>query len=294
MGSHNFDCTIYTDADMETAYREAVADAEIEFGHEPYNGTISTTEGAQLSPLHTGTPTLESQIDWDRLTDRLDHLNKWGPCEALPILRVVPARTEQIGTITIETNLPSDLLQGTHYDPTMHAAMEDALTKEVHKRIRRDGQLECEPDYLGRSRTVETGRTHKDYKVSYFAHQVAQAPKTTTRATKGRTETKYFVLPEGASNLPRWDSGYPTQAEARAALPMTLPSSRGWDQSPRAAFEVISMTRRVGGHPLVTHTLDAATGKTTRVKITGHVWRVTEPEQTTDQKGWLFYGMAAC
>lgn len=293
MGAHNFEHTIYTDSDMETAYRKAVEDARTEHGLDPYNGTISTTEGAVLSPLHTDNPTPEDQIDWNKISERLDHLDKWSHCEALPIFKVVAPQTERVGFFTVEVSVASGLLAGSPYDPHLLEALQAAFTKEIHKRIRNDGQLTMEPDYRGEVRTVTTGRTYKDYTASYWAHQILQAPKATTRATKGHTETRYFVIKAGEGSLPRWESGHPSQAEARAALPAALPASRGWDQSPTASYEVIAMTRRVGGEPLVTHSLDAASGKTTRVRVRGQVSEVIEPAQMTRQKGWVFYGWAA-
>lgn len=296
MGATSFEHTIYTDSAMDAAYAQAVSEARDEYGHDPYNGTVSTTEGVQLSPLYKGSPIPENQIDQEALSARLNDLSKWGPCEALPILRVQPARTIAHGHITVEVSVPSHLLTGDqrHYNADLHKALKDGLSKEVRKRIRSDKQLTLDPDNRGESKVLATGSAVDDYTVSYMVHQIAQVPKVATRATKGKTETRYFVLPEGAASMPTWDSGFPSQAEARAALPTSLPSSRGWDQNPKATYEVISMTRRVGGEPLVTHVLDAASAKTTLVKVCGSICEVIDPEQVTREKGWLLYGVAAC
>ena len=45
MGVHNFFC-YGKGTDLKTAYRQAVEQAYFESGHDPYNGTISTTNGA--------------------------------------------------------------------------------------------------------------------------------------------------------------------------------------------------------------------------------------------------------
>lgn len=275
MGAHNFETTIYTSKTVDAAYQEAVDLALYENGHEPYNGTISTTEGVALSPLANGdgTPTPEDQIDWRAINKRLDHLNKWEHCEALPIAKVIDPRTEYRGSLTAEVRVNSDLLtNGTLRE--LEAALEAALTRHLRRCIRVDQQISLDPDYRGQA-TVLHATDPGAYTATHWGHQIAQEPKATTRATKGKTETRYFVLPAGATQMPAWDTGHPSQAAARAALPTTLPSSRGWDQSPRAEYEVISMTRRVNGDPLVTHTLDAATGKTTAVNVRGHVHEST-------------------
>lgn len=287
MGSHTFEDTIYTDLPMQDAYREAAA-------RDGY-GVISTTGGVALSPLANGggTPTPEDQVLFlsKAINERLDYLEKWGHCEALPVSRVIPPLTEWVGTVTAEVRISSDLLtNGTNHE--LRTELEAELSKHVRRSVRTDQRITLDPDYRSEAPVV-AATNPDDYEVDYWVHQVAQEPKVTTRATKGKTETRYFVLPAGAREMPAWGTGHPSQAEARAALPATLPSSRGWDQQPRAEYEVISMTRRVTGDPLVTHTLDATTGKTAAVKVSGHVRQVITPAKATGETGWLFYGWAA-
>lgn len=47
MGASNFSLS-YVGKNVQEAYKDAVADALYEYGHDPYNGTISTTHGFHL------------------------------------------------------------------------------------------------------------------------------------------------------------------------------------------------------------------------------------------------------
>ena len=46
MGAHEFSTFIETEDPMAQAYDRAVREAQYEYGHDPYNGTISTTSGS--------------------------------------------------------------------------------------------------------------------------------------------------------------------------------------------------------------------------------------------------------
>lgn len=81
----------HTPAGMKKAYEDAYADALYEYGHNPYNGTISTTNGVVLAkdnnynafkPMH--------YIDFDsdpRFYEWPEDFGakKWGPAAAVPI-----------------------------------------------------------------------------------------------------------------------------------------------------------------------------------------------------------------
>lgn len=76
MGAHDF----HTEAIAETAgeaYRNAVADALYEEGHNSYNGTISTTSGFVMEPLLEG----ESIYEWVHRVTMDDKITqKWENC----------------------------------------------------------------------------------------------------------------------------------------------------------------------------------------------------------------------
>lgn len=293
MGAHNFETVIYTTASMEDAYHQAVADALHDAGHDPYNGTISTTSGVRLSPLATGKPLPDHKIDYSALGERLDYLSKWEDCEALPILRSIPAERERVGTVDVDVTVPSELFDSGPYEPKTLAALEAAATTEVRKRIRSTGKLETH--VFGKdSMVTPVPGDAKEYEVSFMGQAlIVQQPKASTRATKGKTETRYFIINPKMPTLPDWEQGHATQAAARAALPTALSRSAAQWRG-RESFSIIAMTRRTGGEALVEHTVDARAGARTKVRVGVTVHRLVKPAQVTDEAGWLFYGWAAC
>ena len=75
MGAHNFEHWA-RGTTAEDAYNNAVADAQFEEGHNPYNGTISTTNSFVMIPFEPG----EEIHQWSaRVTDD-DRISKWGNC----------------------------------------------------------------------------------------------------------------------------------------------------------------------------------------------------------------------
>ena len=80
MGATDF-ITYQPGADLQAAYREAVAESVSEYGRDPYNGTISTTDGAYRAvdrPLTREGASLYAQ-------ERIDDAQKWGPALAVPV-----------------------------------------------------------------------------------------------------------------------------------------------------------------------------------------------------------------
>lgn len=75
MGAHNFHITSRGES-PEEAYEKAVDDAYYEYGHDPYNGTISTTFDFKMVPRLPG----ESFDEWGHRV--LDHpgINKRESC----------------------------------------------------------------------------------------------------------------------------------------------------------------------------------------------------------------------
>lgn len=77
MGSHNFS-TQSQGKTMSEAYKNAVDDAHYQHGHDPYNGTISTTSG-----FKDKTNVLNGQCEGDlRKFDDVacDNTEKWESC----------------------------------------------------------------------------------------------------------------------------------------------------------------------------------------------------------------------
>lgn len=112
--------------------------------------------------------------------------------------------------------------------------------------------------------------------------------KTTTTAPKTKPETRYLVHGDRAHDT--WDTGFPTQAAARAhALTLTQAQPSRWDAG-TTSYTIDAVTRRTTGEPLVTVTRTLTkTVWTVRVTITH-----TPPIPLgTQPDGWLFFGWAS-
>jgi len=75
MGAHSFHDAAVGQLAAE-AYRAAVDAAYYEYGHDAYNGTISTTSGYIEIPLEEG----ESIDDWAQRVIDDDRVRKWENC----------------------------------------------------------------------------------------------------------------------------------------------------------------------------------------------------------------------
>ncbi|WP_137726372.1 hypothetical protein [Prescottella subtropica] len=254
MGAHSFDETIYTDANAEDAYRELVEQAVHEHGHDGYNGTISTTSG--VSVVRTASLRLK---DAQKLGDgRLEMLSKWGNCEAIPLVKEVAATYESDGSVIVEVDVSAAVFGDA-----------DALRKVIAKQISRPAHDVESWRPTGHSSMTVTKRVQ-------------------AAATKGKTETRYFVVEAGVDRLPQWDRGFPTQAAARAAFE-NVGVNASW--RPSIDVEVIAITRRVGGQPLVAGTVAA---KQVAGRLTVQLRRkVRDGSVGTERAGWYFYGWAA-
>ena len=75
MGAHNFEDQEYG-ATAAEAFRDLCDTATYEYGHNPYNGTISTTSGYVSIPLNEG----ESINEWAQRVIDDDRVQKWEDC----------------------------------------------------------------------------------------------------------------------------------------------------------------------------------------------------------------------
>lgn len=62
------------------AFNEAVADAVHWYGHDAYNGTISTCTGSGQDFIEIALNEGESIEDWQRRMWDDERVEKWGPC----------------------------------------------------------------------------------------------------------------------------------------------------------------------------------------------------------------------
>lgn len=293
MGASNFDQVVYTTKSMKDAYAEACEEATYMDGHSGSNGTISTTSGVQASPLSTA-PVREDEVDWEALSRRGQRLKPRGVCEALPIKEVHAPQYREVGVVEVETRMLSALFERGADHGQRRAEVEKAFLREVRKTLKAGEPLRPLHPTLGRTANTVTA---EDVSLSSLrAHTViarpeAEAQRASTRTTSGKVETRYFILREGQQEMPRWDDGLPSQAEARARLPKGLSDP---SRASRERFEVVSMSRRVSGEPLLFHEVSlAGRGKTVSVRLKGRLMEQTQAARVTGRKGWLFYGWAA-
>lgn len=259
MGATNFDLVIRGNRSAQDAYTSAVDDALHEYGHDSYNGTISTTEGVNVVNVRP-----MAEADAARLAgERLDNLQKWGPCEAIPLLAETPPTYGPMVQHQIAVEVPAEVWRD-------RAKMRALIAKQL------------------KVKTTEVTDWHAVYDTEARSSVQVQA-KVTAKATEGKTETRYFVLTGQNQAMPRWENGHPTQAAARAAV--TGASVSSWSGNFDVEYEIIAITRRAGGEPLVKATL-AARKIAARLRVNTRPM-LTAAKVGTTQDGWLFFGWAA-
>lgn len=240
--------------DLDGAYKSAVDDARREFGDNPYNGTISTTNGVRLA--HP-TPMTE-QAAMDKADDLIDAYTKWESAGAIPLVKSIPAVRGEATRTTVTVTVKGD-------------ADHDTVKATFAKALKvRPGDI--------------TDITTLVRKPTYISRAVAP---------KEKSETRYFIMrPDG--RMPVWEAGHATQSEARAAA-MIQPNpsvfERRWGSIDHVTAEIVGITRRVTGEPLVTVT---HTPKTIEVTADVKTAKITTPAKaTTEHYGWLIFGWAA-
>jgi hypothetical protein len=100
MGAHSFTVTSNI-TDPAAAYTALVDEALHEYGHGPYNGTISTTSGFSVVSYVPVSATAAQ----DLITERIGQLNKRGPCEAIPVGETATTRSR---TATLRITCPAE------------------------------------------------------------------------------------------------------------------------------------------------------------------------------------------
>lgn len=121
--------------------------------------------------------------------------------------------------------------------------------------------------------------------VSYKVDAVPVRRKATVRTTSGPVETRYFVLwADGSLGAAlRWERGYATQAEARAALSAAF-AGTAHKQAPTRG-EVIAVRRRANGEALVTAEMSPVPPRA-KANLT-----VAIPGE--ELAGWVLYAVAS-
>lgn len=284
MGAHNFDSTHYgfphTPEGMEQAYNCAVDEALYEHGHDPYSGTIATTEGVFRSNL-VNEPIEIGQIDNDLYWSLLDSTEKWGPCAAVPVYEMAPGVTKE--------RLPSTKVQfRVAHSEYLNGRRSEVVRKAARKALRdalNSGEVSGTPRSGNHVHLGVTARGVSKYELHIERMELITARRAKVAATPGKTETRYFVV--SSPGLPSWGQGFATQAEARAQMKQRIESSIFGD----GRYEVIAVTRRQGGEPLVKG--EATWPKMVDVAATVSLSETVAEPASTGLEGWFFCGWAA-
>lgn len=229
----------------------------------PYNGALFTTTGVRtldVAPMSISEATKLA-------LSRVDFVEQWGDAEAIPLAHETPAVCEDLAPIDVTINVTAAML-----------ANKDKLLKALAK-------------------AAGLPKNAVNITVSRTSGEVTH--KTRHAAPKEKTETRYFVTRASAIATPNWDTGYATQAEARAAISQIAQAQidRCWeDQFPLEGspleFEIISRTRRVSGEPLVSSQTWVTGIKNATYTVRAQI-EITPARVGKDRAGWLFHGWVA-
>ena len=221
------------------------------------HGTIAEKSGFTI--IQPQPVTLdEAQALADRLIAANDPriFDKWGPAGAIPLCDETPAEVEYLGRVEVEVDF-----EGVPSNDELAAAVE-AQVQEEH----------------GADKTV----------ASYFKTAADHTYQHTVTKPETATETRYFVVRKPASQMPQWDTGYPTQDEAVAHLADEVEQNPHLYGMEGVAAEVISLTRCVDGAALATY---ERTVTTVTYKVTVLLSRIVKPAHITPGvAGWMFFG----
>lgn len=197
--------------------------------------------------------------------ERLEHMDTNGDlCEAIRLRDETPEEWETLAQQEVDITLKG----GEVSEESIHLALAEAL--------------KVEPEQVVSWTLYDPSKEYRGFIETSVA---AVAP-------KEKTETRYFIVFSDQETMPKWETGYKSQTEARAALgTISLPLLSQWS-IPEKQAEIISITRRASGEPLVSATISAK-----QFNGTFTVWlrrKVKEATVGTGQSGWFFYGWAYC
>lgn len=241
-------------ASLRSAYNEAVSEATREWGSEPYNGSISTTQGYRQvvsAPMTHSGAELYAEA-------HIDDAQKWGEALAIPIAEDSDFALSQA---TFSITLP-------------------AATPVLDW----DGNPTGRTEQTSRYTLIEAGRKEalRRYSNRVYAVAVADSLKTKVvvdQPAQGRSVTRWVFDKVGRTTY------YDTKAQAIKAAKAALAAGE-WKNEiailavryfPEAGTEAAARVKRVTVSAVATVTVTLATPKTARPTIAG----------------WLFFGLAA-
>lgn len=268
MGADTFLETYENEADLQKAFSYAVQASGWENGHGGYSGSLAEKGDVVLisnAPRSKEDAYTLAQELIDARDPRID--DKWGPAGAIGYgtIEYGPKTTRTV-RVTVTVTGPHDL----ESEAVRKAVLATVKVKTDEKVTSITGH-----GLSGRIAGKDLPEPKRTYKVK------ATAP-------KAKTVTKYIVI--GSKGHGAWETGFSTQAEARAWAVKAIENPRGWDASRDAEYEIVTVTRRETGEPLVKVTRELVkTVHTVDVEIT-HAKTLTKAPKN---EHWLFFGWAS-
>lgn len=270
MGSHSFDHHVVTTKSAVETYHELHAEALAESGYDPYNGTISTTNGVSVVPV---APVSLSE-GYRLMNKRIERLNKWENAEALAVFEL-PASAKRKFTKKIKV---------TAEQIAQHKGINEAIDAVARQTV-----------------ALRAGETLDDFKVAqvkdegaYWARaNIDYRTKVTEVPTEGPKQTRYFIVDNTNYNSvdPRriWEQGHLTVTEAKRALSARLREAKNLrtDTLGSVTYSIVGETRRESGEPLTTLRSEV-------VSLSAEIeYTAAKLPKNPQRTGWLIYGWAA-
>lgn len=256
MGATGFDHIVRGENTLDKAFNQARNQALEEHGSDPYSGTIATVSGAQAI-THRPMDIHEAYKVVDRYWNHEEEypfISKWGDCGAIPLLK-------DSGSEAVKRSKKVTL---------------DAVEFAAFQR----GNNDAVKSYL------KPLKGHIITDVRVIDSDIST--KVETKATEGERETRYLVDGMGVNPHNRWDTGFSSQAEARAWADQQAKEAnvRIYDASQQ--WGIYAVTRRADGSPLV------VSKRIVKRAVLDVEYTMVRPTTSSKQDGWMFFGWAAC
>lgn len=255
MGASDFHLVVRGNNDLNEAYSRACEDARYEHGSDGYNGTISTTNGVSLVHREFVPVQVANRMaEYDDDSPYWRGLEKWEACAAIPLLAKDCVTVREV---------------------VLNVAIDGAPDYDVRRKA-----IAAEAERRKRAGEVYLDETRGD-----SLPPATVRSKVTAQATSGKAVTRYILGGTYISGSPgrSWETGFPSQAAARAWADKALRETQGLGDM---KVTIDAITRREDGSPLVI--VERKIAKAT-VPVRVQFGTVRNPKQD----GFLFFGWAA-
>lgn len=201
--------------------------------------------------------------------DAYERVHSGEPALGIPLIKVIPAKYEHVRTENIVVDFTSAEI-GQHNLGFSSPFLTDLGKKKVAK------VLGVKMDEIDSIMYDYRAPTKRKYTLKYKAETGA-----------GKAETRYFVINKGERDMPSWDKGFASQAEARASVSGAKEINSTDKRYFAGEFEIIGMIRRQDGGALV-HAASQVTKATVPLEV--NIRRKVSERKVTNERGWMIIG----